>query len=265
MWITCPRVIFNCERYVASLYLHAPIGNHPDRVFPPINCFVRATRRETKSESHRNKPAQWGKIALKTPHAITGRRRLHSLRLLPIESISSPQALTRTFAPRRSRSPLFEARSAHPSRYLLPPSTTVHRTTRGIRRKRQRLLPVERKDLYFTDESLRSPSRLAPDATAASAIAALSSSVTLTIRLRSHRIRHPTLPFKQTCMPLFCASTHRELFAMMRPQASGWTAASSARRICGVTEIRSYRRWCRSRVRGAARRTGCGCPCEAAI
>jgi hypothetical protein len=58
-----------CEQYVALLYLDAPVGKLLDRVFPPINCFFRITRREANLEAHRHKSAQWGKIASKVLHA----------------------------------------------------------------------------------------------------------------------------------------------------------------------------------------------------
>jgi hypothetical protein len=57
-----------CEQYGASLYLDAPVGKSLDRVFPPINCFFRVTRREANLKAHRHKSAQWRKIASKVLH-----------------------------------------------------------------------------------------------------------------------------------------------------------------------------------------------------
>ena len=55
-----------CEHYVASLYLNTPVGKLLDRVFPPINCFFRVTRREAKSAVHRSQPARMGKNCIES-------------------------------------------------------------------------------------------------------------------------------------------------------------------------------------------------------
>lgn len=59
-----------CEQYVALLYLDTPVGKLLDRVFPPINCFFRVTRREAKPEAHRNQPAKMGKNCIESTARI---------------------------------------------------------------------------------------------------------------------------------------------------------------------------------------------------
>ena len=55
-----------CEHYVASLYLYAPVGKPPDRVFPPMNCFFRVTPREAKCRRTTQPLFAMGKICIES-------------------------------------------------------------------------------------------------------------------------------------------------------------------------------------------------------
>jgi hypothetical protein len=117
-----------CEQYVALLYLDTPVGKLLDRVFPPINCFFRVTRREAKPEAHRNQPAKMGKNCIESTARIGPIIPCGYIRYVCYRSNQlAVRILIRAYDPYDLYGPLINRAAPIRLDRRIPPSTTVRR------------------------------------------------------------------------------------------------------------------------------------------